>query len=122
MKTLGDYNAITPLERVKDRIAKKEGFDTWRDLTFKVNGLSLELIMDKVAEEYASTKSSNQSVGEQINDWEEVENELFTALGQVSMCWTPEPSSQVFDSSKEKEIGDKFMNYLKLIFLSSYHF
>ena len=86
MKKIGDYNAITPLERVKHDIAEKEGFDTWRDLTFKVNGLSLELIMDKVAEELASLKVSEakqlptNNVTEGEIEYETVREEIVSSL------------------------------------------
>jgi len=37
---------------------------------------------------------------------------IFEALGEVSMCWTPTPSTQVFDSTKAKEIGEKLVKDL----------
>jgi hypothetical protein len=41
-----------------------------------------------------------------------IEELVFTALGEASMCWTPLPSSQVFDSAKAKEIGDRLVKDL----------
>ena len=37
-----------------------------------------------------------------------LENKVFEALGEVSMCWSETPKG-VFDSTKAKEIGDRLM-------------
>lgn len=39
---------------------------------------------------------------------ETLENKVFTALGEVSMCWSETPTG-IFDSVKAKEVGDRLM-------------
>lgn len=41
-----------------------------------------------------------------------LENKVFEALGEVSMCWSETPKG-VFDSTKAKEIGDRLMEDIK---------
>jgi hypothetical protein len=36
----------------------------------------------------------------------DLKQKIFESVGAASMCWEPRPSSQVFDSTKAKEIGD----------------
>lgn len=36
----------------------------------------------------------------------DLKQKIFESIGAASMCWEPRPSSQVFDSTKAKEIGD----------------
>lgn len=43
---------------------------------------------------------------------EELKEEIFQALGEVSMSWDPVPSG-IFDSSKASDIGDRLMDMLK---------
>lgn len=47
-----------------------------------------------------------------------IEEVLFQALGAASMCWDPRPYSQVFDSTRAREIGeallDEVRRYLRL--------
>lgn len=35
---------------------------------------------------------------------------VFTALGEASMCWNPQPSKQVFDSTRAVKIGEELYN------------
>ena len=35
---------------------------------------------------------------------------VFTALGEASMCWNPQPSNQVFDSTRAVKIGEELYN------------
>lgn len=37
---------------------------------------------------------------------------IYTALGEASMCWTPKPGDQVFDSARCGQIGDKLIQDL----------
>jgi hypothetical protein len=39
---------------------------------------------------------------------EKLEELIFTALGEASMCWTETPHG-IFDSTRAKEIGDKLV-------------
>lgn len=43
---------------------------------------------------------------EEIN----IHEKVYTALGAASMCWKPQPSSQVFQSYDAQEIGDKLIS------------
>ena len=42
-----------------------------------------------------------------------VEEVVFQAIGTGSMCWDPRPSTQVFDSTGAKAVGDEAMAKLR---------
>ena len=37
---------------------------------------------------------------------------VFIALGKASMCWTPPPTFEVFDSMKIIEIGEELVKFI----------
>jgi len=44
---------------------------------------------------------------------EELQEKVFQALGEASMCWSETPKG-VFDSTKAKEIGEQLIRDLNL--------
>ncbi len=46
------------------------------------------------------------------DECEDINEIIFQAIGEASMCWDPIPIG-VFDSSKAKEIGDKLISKIK---------
>ena len=46
---------------------------------------------------------------------EELKTKVFQALGEVSMCWNPMPSNQVFDSTKALSIGENIWKEIEKV-------
>lgn len=40
--------------------------------------------------------------------------QIYQAIGQASMCWSPLPGKQVFDSKQAKDIAERLIKELEL--------
>jgi hypothetical protein len=41
---------------------------------------------------------------------------VFKSLGEATMCWEPQPSIQVFDSTRAMKIGEKLINDIMILY------
>lgn len=64
----------------------------------------LNYLITQEKQERDITKSESAA-----SDSTEIHHKVFEALGEVSMCWNPMPSSQVFESGKAQEIGNRLV-------------
>jgi hypothetical protein len=73
---------------------------------------------EKIYREIITTIQSINPISDKksnIDNIKFLENEVFEALGEVSMCWSETPKGE-FDSNKAQKIGEKLMNVIKSTF------
>jgi len=46
---------------------------------------------------------------------EELKIKVFEAIGEATMCWDPKPTTQVFDSGRAIEIGNKLWKEIEKV-------
>jgi hypothetical protein len=90
-------------ENVKNELAKKEGYDTWTEMYYQLNGTSSMLMYEKLAIEYAN----------QLNELnEQVIENLINKLKKVN------PNEFSIDSEKNKASDFKRSDLEALIFIN----
>ncbi|MES3018201.1 MAG: hypothetical protein V4721_10500 [Bacteroidota bacterium] len=112
---------------VKEEAKIKDGFQEYLDEEIRfcehqiLNVAMLEIDRDQkrgalIALKDAFSEYKKLLKEEAIEVTDELKRIVFESLGEVSMCWTPRPSSQVFDSTKAMEIGDKLVEDLRSLY------
>jgi hypothetical protein len=79
---------------------EKDGFDY-------VTTLSIKNLIDSFPSPSGEWISVKDTVGFHL-----MKTKIFESLGEVSMCWIPRPSNQVFDSTNAERIGNELLDFI----------
>jgi hypothetical protein len=111
-----DINPLTKVTfhdtYVRDKLLenkKLNGFNNGRDTLDGVGGEKPFIVYEHPTNDLPETSVLGI---DHYTKKETLETKVFTALGEVSMCWSETPTG-VFDSAKAKEIGDRLMEEIK---------
>ena len=77
--------------------------DGWADNAIKeaLSGRAQRIAVAAETEPFAFVQRSDEELT--------IAEIAFQSLGAASMCWEPRPSTQVFDSTRAKQIGERLL-------------